>query len=177
MRYYLFLIPFLLIFIFTSNITEKKVPTPPNIQEFLNKIEQIESSGGKNTDHPVVTKDNLQKDTRAIGRYGLMPNTVKELVNRRRIRGTVSPEMKEVSQMDPDSMKDYIEANPDLEDTLAHDLANHVIQKQQGDPDKAAFSWQMGHNISPDEITPEVLDNSDYVNKFRRLGTMIVPPQ
>lgn len=173
---YYFLV-FIIVCVISSGIGDKKVPTPPNIQEFLNKIEQIESSGGKDTDHPVVVKDNLQQGTRAIGRYGLMPNTVKELVNRRRIRGTVSPEMLDASRMDPDSMKGYIEANPELEDTLAHDLANHVIQKQQGDPDKAAFSWLQGHNLSPDQITPEQLDNSDYVNKFRRLGTMIVPPK
>ena len=174
MLYYLSLILFLLMYTFTNNRKED-MPIPPNIQDFLSKIEQIESSGGKDTDHPVITKDNLQQGTKAIGRYGLMPNTIKELVNRRRIRGTVSPEMKDVSQMDPESMKSYIEANPGLEDTFANDLANHVVQKQQGDPDKMAYSWQMGHNLQPDEITPEVLDSSDYVQKYRRLGPIIKP--
>lgn len=157
----------------SSNVKEKSVPVPPNIREFLEKIEQIESSGGQDTNHPIVTKDNLQQGTRAIGRYGLMPNTVKELVNRRRVRGTVSPDMIDVANLPPEEMKAKIEANPEMEDQFANDLANHVIQRQGGDEDKAAYSWQMGHNLTPDEITPDALENNNYVNKFRRLAPMI----
>lgn len=149
------------------------MPTPPNIQQFLNQIEQVESSGGTNTNHPVITANNLQQGTRAIGRYGLMPNTVRELVNRRRIRGTVSPDMLDVANMPPEQMKSYIEANPEMEDQFANDLANHVIQRQGGDTDKAAYSWIQGHNLSPDQITPEVLDQSPYVQKFRRLTPLL----
>ena len=149
------------------------MPTPPNIQKFLSKIEQIESSGGQDTNHPVITAPNLQQGTSAIGRYGLMPNTVKELVNRRRIRGTASPDMMDLSQAPPEVIKAKLEANPDLEDQFANDLANHVIRKQDGDEDKAAYSWLNGHNLTPDDITPDQLNSSDYVNKFRRLGPML----
>lgn len=169
----MYYIVILFVLIFTVSLGDKKMPTPPNIQEFLDKIEAIESSNGQNTDHPVVTANNLQQGTRAIGRYGLMPNTVRELVNRRRIRGTVSPEMLDVSQMAPDDMKNYVEANPELEDQFANDLANHVIRNQGGDQEKAAYSWQNGSNLQPDDITPEVLDNSGYVQKFRRLEPML----
>lgn len=173
MLYYLFLILFLLTFTFTNNLGDNKMPIPPNIREFLDKIQQIESSGGQDTDHPVVTKDNLQQGTRAIGRYGLMPNTVRELVNRRRVRGTVSPDMVDVGNMPPEQMKSYLESNPEMEDQLANDLANHVIQRQGGDVDKAAYSWQMGSNLTPDQIDPDQLENSNYVQKFRRLTPMI----
>lgn len=160
--------------IYTSNITKDKyMPTPPNIREFLEKIEQIESSGGQDTDHPVITKANLQQGTSAIGRYGLMPNTIRELVNRRRIRGTASPDMMDLSQASPEEIKSRLEASPELEDQFANDLANHVIRRQGGDEDRAAYSWLQGHNLTPDEITPDVLDSSDYVNKFRRLGPMV----
>ena len=149
------------------------MPTPPNIQKFLQKIETIESSNGQNTNHPVITAPNLQQGTSAIGRYGLMPNTIRELVNRRRLRGTASPDMMDLSQAPPEVIKARLEASPELEDQFANDLANHVIRRQEGDPDKAAYSWQMGHNLTPDEITPDQLNSSDYVNKFRRLGPMI----
>ena len=149
------------------------MPMPPNIQKFLEKIEQIESSGGQNTNHPVITAPNAQQGTSAIGRYGLMPNTVKELVNRRRVRGTASPDMIDLAQSPPDVIKAKLEASPELEDQFANDLANHVIQRQGGDEDKAAYSWLQGHNLTPDEITPDQLDSSDYVNKFRRLGPML----
>lgn len=145
----------------------------PNIKDFLQKIEQLESSGGKNTEHPVITADNLQQGTRAIGRYGLMPNTVQEIVNRRRLRGTVSPEMLDVSKMNPDDMKRYIESNPGLESQLAGDLANKVITNQVGDEDKAAYSWINGSNLKPDDIQDEDLNNSNYVQKYRSLKALM----
>ena len=162
-----------ILIISTVTLGDKKMPTPPNIKAFLEKIEQIESSGGQNTNHPVITAPNAQQGTSAIGRYGLMPNTIKELVNRRRLRGTASPDMIELSQLPPDQIKAKVEASPDLEDQFANDLANHVIRKQGGDEDKAAYSWLQGRNLQPDDITPEQLNSSDYVNKFRRLGPMI----
>lgn len=136
---------------------------------------QVESSGGKDTDHPVVTAPNLQQGTRAIGRYGLMPNTVKELVNRRRLRGTVSPDMMDLTDLPPEEIKARLEASPELEEQFANDLANHVIQRQGGDEDKAAYSWIQGHNLSPDEIKPETLEQSPYVQKFRRVNETLNP--
>lgn len=144
-------------------------------KDFLNKIKQIESSGGKDFNHPVVTAENLQQGDRAIGRYGLMPNTVKELVNRRRLRGTVSPDMLTLSEMHPDQMKEHLEANPELEDQLANDLSTHVIQKQGGDEEKAAYSWIQGHNMNPEKITPDTLNQSNYVQKFRRVSDALKP--
>lgn len=139
-------------------------------KDFLNKIMQIESSGGKNVNHPVVTAPNLQQGDQAVGRYALMPNTVKELVNRRRLRGTVSPEMLDLTQMAPDQLKQHLATNPELEEQLANDLSTHVIRKQGGDEDKAAYSWIQGHNLNPNQITPDTLNKSDYVQKFRRVS-------
>lgn len=146
-----------------------------NQKDFLNKIMQVESSGGKDYNHPVITAPNLQEGTRAIGRYGLMPNTVKELVNRRRLRGTVSPEMLELTDLPSEEIKARLEASPELEDQFANDLATHVLQRQGGDEDKAAYSWIQGHNLSPNEITPETLDQSPYVQKFQRVNQTLNP--
>jgi len=170
--YYLLLLVFFFITTFSS-YKEEVMPKVPNTKEFLQKIQQLESSGGKDFEHPVITASNLQQGTRAIGRYGLMPNTVQELVNRRRLRGTVSPDMVELAQLPPEEMKAKLEANPDLEDQLAEDLAQHVIRRQKGDEDKAAYSWIQGHNLNPKDISPENLEESPYVQKYRKLKQLM----
>jgi hypothetical protein len=78
--------------------------------------------------------------------------------------------------MDPDKMKAYIEANPQLEENLANELATKVITRQNGDPDRAAYSWKQGDNLKPDEISNEQLNNNPYVQKFRRLNQVITNP-
>jgi hypothetical protein len=144
-------------------------------KRFLQTIGQLESSGGQNTNHEMMDSG-IQAGTAAIGKYGLMPNTVKELVNRRRIRGTSTPELQQLGEMPPDKMKAYIEANPGLEDQLANELATKVITRQNGDPDRAAYSWKQGDNLKPDEISNEQLDANPYVQKFRRLNQVITNP-
>lgn len=144
-----------------------------NTKDFLNTISQVESSGGQNTNGKVL-KHGIHAGTSAIGQYQLMPNTVKELINRRRQDNTITGEMADVDQMSPQDMKAYIEANPDFENDLANGLAKRVLQRQMGDEDKAAYSWKMGHNLNPAEITPDKMYNSstpggDYVEKFKRI--------
>lgn len=163
-----YLLVFLFISILTTSISEGYMPKVPNLNEFLQKIQQIESSGGKDLDHPVV-ESGIQAGDAAIGRYGLMPNTVRELVNRRRLNGTSTGELKELAEMDSPTMKKHLEANPDLEDELANQMATLVTRRQLGDEDKAAYSWTNGQNLSPDQISDEQLDNSPYVQKYRKL--------
>lgn len=148
----------------------------PNNNKFLRTISQLESSGGTNTQHEAM-QTGIQAGTTAIGKYGLMPNTVKELINRRQVRGTSTPELQELGQMPPDKMKTYIEANPQLEEELANELATKVITRQQGDPEKAAYSWKMGDNLKPDDISDDDLNNSQYVQKFKRVNEMLQAPQ
>ena len=133
---------------------------------------QLESSGGTNTNHPTV-QNGLQAGTTAIGKYGLMPNTVKELINQRRQTGTMTPELQDLDNMSPDDMKSYIEKNPDLESQFANSLATKVIHKQGGDEDRAAYSWKYGDNLTPDQIPNEVLQSNPYVQKFKRVGDLL----
>jgi hypothetical protein len=109
----------------------------------------------------------------AIGRYGLMPNTVKELINRRKINGSMTTDLQDLDNSTPEEMKSKIEGDPDLENELANQLANIVTRKQMGDEDKAAYAWQNGHNLAPEQITPDKLQQSSYVKKFQQLGGMM----
>lgn len=165
--FYLLVLLFISVFL-TTNISEGTMPKVPNIQDFLQKIEQIESSGGKNMEHPTV-EEGIQAGDQAIGRYGLMPNTVRELVNRRRLQGTSTGELQDLAEMDSPSMKKHLEANPSLEDELAQQMATMVTRRQGGNEDKSAYSWTMGHNLTPDKISNDQLEQSPYVQKYRKL--------
>jgi hypothetical protein len=134
------------------------------IRSFLNNISQIESSGGKNFNHSVV-KTGIHAEHKAIGRYGLMPNTIAETLNRMRISGTLTPELKELNKLDTQTLKSTLENNPELEDQIAEALASRVLDRQK-DEEMAAYSWNQGHNLSPNDITQASYKDHDYVKKY-----------
>lgn len=133
--------------------------------QFLWNIMQIESSGGKNVNHPTV-KYGISKGDRAIGRWGLLPNTIKDISNRMRAQGKLTPEIEKLASMDRDSMANHLNSNPHIELKLARFLANHVIKRNKGDLKRSAYAWNTGHNLFPSDITDDHILNSDYVAKF-----------
>lgn len=137
--------------------------------KFLEKIKMIESSGGIDTNHPEMTHG-IHKGQSAYGSYGLMPNTQQEILNRIRLKsGGLDPDLQKIYKEDPDYVKAVLSARPDLEERLAQELAEKVISDSKGDEEIAAYKWNMGHNLPSDRITPEKLDNSEYVKRFRSL--------
>lgn len=145
------------------------------IDAFLRKIAMIESSGGKNFDHAEIPAG-MHKGHRAIGSYGLMPNTVKEVINRMRLEGNLNPQLKELQALEADQMKQTIEQNPQYEREMAEYLANRVLNRQGGDELKAAYSWEQGHNLTPDKIEQRNYKDADYVKKFIELQNMLTKP-
>ncbi len=147
-----------------------------NVDSFLKNIEQIESSGGQNTDHPVM-ESGIHAGQSAIGRYGLMPNTIKEIINRERMAGNNQPIYDLLEELDPDELKNFIEQSPELENQLAKTLATRVLGKTGGDEEKAAFAWNMGHNLTPEQIEERDYQSSPYVQKFETLSQMNQPAE
>ena len=141
------------------------------IQNFLNAISQIESSGGKNFNHKEI-ESGMHQGHRAIGTYGLMPNTVKEMDNRMRRDGLTLEDAQAIQEMAPDAMKEYIESNPEYEKRLAEYMAGHVLDKQMGDEEKAAYSWFQGHNMSPESIDSQGYKDHDYVKKYNKFNKL-----
>lgn len=141
-----------------------------DINEFLRKISQIESSGGSNFEHKEI-KSGPQKGQTAIGTYGLLPNTVDEVVARSK-----DPELKELSDMTPKQQKIYLESNPDKEQLVAKHLAEYVLDKQGGDQEKAAYSWLYGHNLSPKAIEKRDYKDEPYVQKFNKISEAMKLP-
>lgn len=147
---------------------------PVDRKKFLDTIRQIESSGGKNTDHPAMNAG-IQAGTQAFGQYGLMPNTVKEIAKRKLMQGEVNPNIQTLNRLPASQVNDYLSTNPDVEQQLADTLADRVLQRQGGDEEKAAFSWNMGHNLTPDQIQQRDYLNSPYVKKFDMIKNMVKP--
>lgn len=134
------------------------------VQHFLKNISSIESSNGQNLNHPLIQHGIHTGDT-AIGQYGLMPNTVNEVLNRMRMNGTITPDLQKLQNMDHNTLKATIEQNPQLEDQIAQSLAQRVLDRQPTE-DMAAYSWHQGTNLTPEKIQQSSYLQNPYTQKY-----------
>jgi hypothetical protein len=137
---------------------------PQRVQRdnFLNAISQLESSGGQNLNHPVI-QSGPQAGQQAIGSYGLLPNTIQELSNRAKLQNSLTPEMAAAAR-NPAA----VSQDPNLEKQFADQLANKVLNKFH-DPNMAAYAWNSGHNLTPEQIRERDFKNNPYVQKFSKV--------
>lgn len=143
----------------------------PEEKQFLDKMSSIESSKGQDIDHATIrSPDSIQAGDAAIGRYGIMPNTAKELYTRAKLQNQVTPELEPINQLEGTDLKDYINTNPNVEDELATRLYRHIKSKPNVDDDTADYMWQYGHNKVPDRAKVEA---SPRTEKFRKLKLSI----
>jgi hypothetical protein len=132
--------------------------------QFLWTIREIESTGGTNTKHRMITSGPMKGQV-AIGSWGLLHPTIKEIVNRMKIDGSAKPEDLKLRSMDRNQIGNYLEQNPNHELRLARYLARHVLKNQKGDLKRSAYSWLYGHNLETGRISEKKL-NDNYVHKF-----------
>lgn len=135
------------------------------MDRFLWTIMQVESSGGRNTAHKMV-QHGMHAGEAAMGRWGLMPNTVREMVKRAQRSNKSNPALDMVASLDGPKMADYIKKNPQVELSIARSLAQHVMRRQGYNRHKAAYAWTMGHNLFSGEVPTEDLANHPYVKMF-----------
>lgn len=140
-------------------------------EDFLNYISQIESSGGKNTKHPIV-QAGVNAGDKAIGKYGLMPNTIRDTVKRGVASGDLPSDMSEIASRDTSGLQNLLTTYPASETMIANSLAHRVLNKYH-DPNMAAYSWNQGTNLTPDQIKQRDFMNSDYVQKFNKVKNMM----
>lgn len=136
------------------------------VKSFLDKIAMIESSGGKNVNHKTM-EGGIHKGTAAIGRYGLMPNTIKEIVKRERLSGNEDPELEMLEMLEPDELTEYVNTNPEIEDRLAKSLAQRVLGRFPSE-EQAAYAWNMGHNLTPEKLQERGYESHPYVQKYQK---------
>lgn len=141
-------------------------------EKFLQKIAQIESSGGKNINHREIASG-IHAGDKAIGPYGLMPNTVEEVLNRDKLEKKLNPNLNDYYNMPKEEYSNNLNENRTAQDEIAKQLAQRVLQKSGNNEDKAAYMWNQGHNKDPNQISPEMLDDNQYVQKFRNLKNLL----
>ena len=93
---------------------------------FLVAIQGIESNNGKDLSHKVITQGIHQGDS-ALGRFGMMPNTILML------------------KMDPERVK----TSKEYELKVARVYALKVLQAAKGDVYKASVLWLRGPSAMP----------------------------
>lgn len=133
---------------------------------FLHNVMQLESSGGKNTNHATIDYGKYKGQT-AMGRWGLLPTTIREMARKKTM--AANPDVTKVNSMNDSQLKDYITHNPDIETHIARSLARHVLGRFKT-PQKAAYAWKYGHNLSPASIGPQQIQNK-YVQDFNQLNS------
>lgn len=146
-------------------IIDKHQQRDKNIDNFLKAISMNESSGGKNTNHKEM-KTGIHAGDAAVGQYGLMPNTIKEMANRM----DENHPMRQYAKMDSDAIGKSIKQNPDHENQIANFMANHLYDKFGGDENKMSYSWFQGHNLTNDHFDTSHKDymNHEYVKKYQK---------
>lgn len=135
-----------------------------NAPLFLQAIAHVESSGGKNIDHPTVTYG-INKGTKAIGLYGIMPITIKETIHR-------TPHLKNkyghLMHLDPVKDHDYLHgvilSNPELYYDIAKSHYNYLKRVFNGDEKKMAYAWHHGVTGTM-KATISQIDSHPYVQK------------
>jgi len=154
-------------------------PREATISEFLSRIAKNESANKYFVDHPEM-QHGLHQGMKAVGKYGLMPYTVAELMERRGIQNMPENDTLPLPMIDHPKlgteeyrgnamqMADQLRQSPEGQEVLGRQMARDLLQKTGGDQDRAAYMWTMGHNLSNQQVTPAKMDTSDYVQKFRK---------
>lgn len=111
----------------------------------LKAIGDIESSNGKNFQHPVIPAGRYKGMT-AYGHYGLMPDVIQERVSK-------SPELKAKHsavlghdwKTEHHKIYDYMQNNPDLEHHVASKLYDDFVRGiGTTNPVHVGFAWERG---------------------------------
>jgi len=120
-------------------------------------IAKLESSSGKNLNHPVV-KTGMHKGHQAAGRYGLMPLTIKDIVDR---SPTLKTKYGYLLDLAPSEITEEINRDGELDKTLATHLWTKLRKTRC--PNTAAFAWYHGPHASVKNMKL-----SPYVIKFTK---------
>lgn len=135
-----------------------------DVKTFMKLIKAMESSGGKDTKHQVLDSGIHSGDS-AVGDYGIMPNTVKEVAKRRLRDNEAIPSDDVVSNLDNNQVQTILKENPELAENYTKYLAEKIMDKTKGDPELGMTGWHFGHNLSADKLKEKAKANPDYINK------------
>lgn len=125
----------------------------------LKAIGMIETSGGTNLNHPVITKG-MHKGTQAAGHFGLMPLTVRDLVSKNK---RLNQRYGYLLDLTNDEITEAINGDSRMDRDIALTFWKQLRKKFN--PAQAAFAWLYGPGKIA-QVTSEEISESEYVQKF-----------
>jgi hypothetical protein len=135
-----------------------------DVQNLKKIMSLLESSNRDDVKHRTM-QDGIHKGDSAIGRYGIMPNTAKELAVRNIADNIASPLDGAIKGSSTDNVERILKDNPDKYDQYATGLAEHVLDNAEGDVPAAAAGWLYGHNMSAEKMRSKLNADPEYKNR------------
>lgn len=136
----------------------------PQQQALIDLMSKLESRDGQDTDHAL-----LSDGTNAVGRYGIKPTTAQEMLIR-------SPSTEYSNPSDKFDMQKQLEDNPDMQEQVMTKLAQHLLNRNQGQLTPAAVGHYKGHNASLSTNQDKLKNMGLYENRIeeakQQLGIM-----
>jgi hypothetical protein len=158
--------------------SELEAPIGQNeLDPFLETVAGVESNFGENTEHKTIDTG-IHKGSAAMGKYGIMPNTVRDAAKKvnsldtqlgRHLQQVEMPKLRELASLNENQIKETLSKNPDLEQKVARVLALEAKLKQRGDEDRMSYNWNKGNNITFDSVNDETVQKAAYVQKFKKI--------
>ena len=112
-------------------------------QNILRSISQVESSGGKDTQHAMLPKNSIHRGERAFGSYGLTPLLIRETAGK---HADILEQHPNLNKLRGQEMLDYMQKNPKLEHEIASRHYDRLSKKFGHDPNKIGYAWLNGIN-------------------------------
>jgi len=131
--------------------------SPYSHKKMLNTIEQIESASGKLQHHKPT------KHGTAYGKYGLMPDTIKETVH---MHPDLRSKYGKVATLQGQDLNNYMRDNPGLEDVIADRHLQRLEHHFGQDPSKLGYSWNQGIRGTY-HAKPEKISSHPYTQKVK----------
>ena len=135
-------------------------------------IKMIESSGGKNIQHPMVN-EGPNAGTSAYGQFGLMPMQIIDTVNYDDHLGSRYPELAGMNyKRDQNKIFRTLKKHPELEREIANSHWKRLNDRFGGDIDRMAYAWL--HGITgASHATDEQIKKHSYVKKYHKFRQML----
>lgn len=174
---------------YNSKMKKSKISDPQQLigpsrddEEFLRAISMLESSQNTNTDHKIMDSGIHAGDS-AVGEFGIMPNTVRELAKRLKRRDhrlqldsqfKGDPEIERFAdpKIPQNELQQEMLNNPEIANRAARYM-HRLVETRFQDPDKMAYAWHNGHNTDPEKLSEDVLSKNEYVQRFRKLRNSV----
>jgi hypothetical protein len=127
---------------------------------FKKLTSMIESDSNPDVIHPKM-KSTMHKGTKAIGEYGLMPITAKDIVASKKNK---DPLDEVIGNIDPTMIEEVLQDNPDKYNELIDSLMGKIVNKTI-DPVDASVMWRWGQNLSPERIENIKQENPEFLRR------------